>query len=92
MSVLLPNGSIVLLRDSSKRVMIYGRLQREVDGNRVWDYIACLYPEGNINADHSFLFDNEQIENIYFVGYQDEEEIKFQHYLQELSREVKKGE
>ncbi|MDR0858217.1 MAG: DUF4176 domain-containing protein, partial [Oscillospiraceae bacterium] len=71
MTAFLPIGSVVHLKESNKRVMIYGRLQREVDGNRVWDYIACLFPEGNVSPDHSFLFDNEQIEKIDFVGCQD---------------------
>ena len=81
MNALLPIGSVVLLKESTKKVMIYGRYQREVDGERVWDYIACLYPEGNINPDHSFLFDNAQIESVFFVGCQDEEEMRFQQYL-----------
>ena len=87
---LLPIGSIVLLKESAKRLMIYGRLQREVDGERIWDYIACLYPEGNINPDHSFLFDHSQIDNIYFLGFQDEEEIKFQQYMQSMGKSLNK--
>ena len=88
MEALLPIGSIVLLKESSKRLMIYGRLQREVDGERIWDYIACLYPEWNINPDHSFLFDHDQIDNIYFLGFQDEEEIKFQQYMQSMGNSL----
>jgi len=83
MKALLPIGTVVLLKESTKRVMIYGRLQRELDGDRVWDYISCLFPEGNINQDHSFLFDNSQIESVFFVGCQDEEEMRFQQYLQD---------
>ena len=89
MKALLPIGTVVLLKESTKRVMIYGRLQREVNGNRVWDYIACLFPEGNVNADHSFLFDNEQIESVFFVGCQDEEEMRFQQYLQDTIQQLK---
>ena len=89
MNVLLPIGTVVLLKESTKKVMIYGRLQREVDGDRVWDYIACLFPEGNINPDHSFLFDNDQIESVFFVGCQDEEELRFQQYLADTARQVK---
>ena len=88
MKALLPIGTVVLLKESTKKVMIYGRLQREVDGERVWDYIACLYPEGNINPNHSFLFDNEQIENVHFIGCQDEEEIRFQQFLQDTDRQI----
>ena len=89
MNALLPIGTVVLLKDSTKKVMIYGRLQREIDGDRVWDYIGCLFPEGNINPDHSFLFDNDQIESVFFVGCQDEEEMRFQQYLIDTSGQVK---
>jgi hypothetical protein len=89
MKTLLPIGTVVMLKESTKRVMIYGRLQREMGGERVWDYIACLFPEGNINPDHSFLFDNDQIESVYFVGCQDEEEIRFQQFLQDTDRQVR---
>ena len=89
MNALLPIGSVVLLRESTKRVMIYGRLQREIDGERVWDYIGCLFPEGNINPDHSFLFDTAQIESVFFIGCQDEEEMRFQQYLQDTANSVK---
>jgi len=89
MGALLPIGTVVLLKESTKRVMIYGRLQREIDGDKVWDYIACLFPEGNINPDHSFLFDTDQIESVFFVGCQDEEEMRFQQYLQDTAGQVK---
>jgi hypothetical protein len=88
MDALLPIGSVVLLKESTKRVMIYGRLQRETEGDRVWDYIACLFPEGNINPDHSFLFDNDQIESVFFVGCQDEEEMRFQQYLLDMADQL----
>ncbi|WP_374018205.1 DUF4176 domain-containing protein [Paenibacillus thiaminolyticus] len=50
---LLPNGSVVLLKGGKKRVMIYGRLQKTGDTDKLWDYIACLYPEGNIDPNQS---------------------------------------
>ena len=89
MNALLPIGTVVLLKESTKRVMIYGRLQREIDGSRVWDYIACLYPEGNINADHSYLFNNDQIESVFFVGCQDEEEMRFRQHLLDIEEQIK---
>ena len=41
----LPLGSIVLLKGAKKRLMIYGRKQKEADTDEIWDYIGCLYPE-----------------------------------------------
>ncbi|MBN3524090.1 DUF4176 domain-containing protein [Paenibacillus apiarius] len=80
---LLPNGSVVLLKGGEKRIMIYGRLQKTGDNEKLWDYIACLYPEGNIDANQAFLFDHCQIEKVFFTGYQDMEETAYNQVLQE---------
>lgn len=73
----LPLGSVVLLNGGSKRVMVYGRKQQQVATGSVWDYIGCLYPEGNLDEDYMYLFNHDQIERVYFVGFQDEEELAF---------------
>lgn len=73
----LPIGSVVLLKKGTKRVMIYGRKQIQVGADKEWDYIGCLYPEGNIDENYMYLFNHDQIEKVYFLGYQDEEEFNF---------------
>lgn len=73
----LPIGSIVLLKNGTKRVMIYGRKQLQVGTNTEWDYIGCLYPEGNINEEYMYLFNHDSIDKVFFMGYQDEEEFDF---------------
>ncbi|WP_043931074.1 DUF4176 domain-containing protein [Bacillus sp. EB01] len=73
----LPIGSIVLLKGGTKRIMIYGRQQKELQSDKVWDYIACLYPEGNLSEDYMYLFNHDQIEKVFFIGFQDEEELEF---------------
>jgi hypothetical protein len=73
----LPIGSVVLLENGSKRIMIYGRKQIQVGTETEWDYIGCLYPEGNINEEYMYLFNHEQIDKVFFMGYQDEEENEF---------------
>ena len=77
----LPIGTIVLLKNGSKKVMIYGRKQIATENGQEFDYVACLYPEGNINDDFTFLFNNENIDKIIFKGYSDEEEVEFQKVL-----------
>ena len=69
----LPIGTVVLLKNGSKKVMIYGRKQIATENGQEFDYVACLYPEGNINDDYTFLFNNENIDKIIFKGYSDEE-------------------
>jgi hypothetical protein len=90
MKELLPIGSVVLLKGGKKRVMICGRIQKKIDSDEIYDYAACYYPEGIINPKELFLFNNADIDIIYFVGFQDAEEIKFKEYVnQKLSEEKK---
>ena len=77
MKKFLPIGSVVLLKGSTKRVMIVGVKQKQADGDKVWDYSGCLFPEGILNAEQLYLFDGEQIERLYFVGLQDGESLEF---------------
>lgn len=79
----LSNGSIVQLNGGQKKIMIFGRLQKQADTGQIWDYIACLYPEGNVDLNHSYLFNHDQIERIYFMGFQDKEELAYNQNLQE---------
>ncbi|WP_026478309.1 DUF4176 domain-containing protein [Alkaliphilus transvaalensis] len=80
----LPIGSIVLLKNGEKKVMIYGRRQMQVTNGQMWDYIACLYPEGNISDEYMYLFNHEDIEEVVFRGYGDSEEEEFLKLLQEV--------
>ena len=73
----LPLGSVVLLKGGSKRIMICGRVQTRVEDNTVFDYSACLYPEGFIDAQSMYLFNNEDIDMVYYIGMQDVEEFQF---------------
>ncbi|MBP3840623.1 MAG: DUF4176 domain-containing protein [Bacilli bacterium] len=78
----LPVGSVVLLKGGTKRIMVTGFCS--VDNNdqeKMYDYTGCLYPEGIINSNEICLFDNNQIEQVFFKGYVDEEETKFKEDL-----------
>lgn len=81
MKIYLPIGSIVLLKNGKKKVMIYGRRQKRVTDEHEYDYIACLYPEGNISEDYMYLFNHEDIETVVYRGYSDAEEESFVDYL-----------
>ena len=74
---LLPIGSVVLLKNGKKRVMIYGIKQTNNDTGVEYDYISVLYPEGNMGENTRFLFNHSDIEEIYFHGYEDEEREEF---------------
>lgn len=89
MKDLLPIGSVVLLKDGNKRIMIYGRMQKQigVDEEILYDYVGCLYPEGNLSADSSILFNHDQIDMIFFIGFQDLEEFRFKEKLLQIYKD-----
>ena len=74
----LPMGTVVLLNNGVKKIMIFGRKQQKADTGEIFDYIAHLYPEGNIKQDLSILFNHEDISKVIHMGYIDEDEVKFQ--------------
>ena len=82
----LPLGSVILLKDAKKRVMITGyAVKCETFGERVFDYIGCLYPEGVISHDKNLLFDHKDIVKIFAVGYSDDEQKEFMKKLDEAT-------
>lgn len=81
MKELLPIGSVVMLDGATKRLMICGRIQEEVGSGVTYDYSACYFPEGIINPDQLFLFNNDAIDMVYFVGLQDVEEFEYRAYI-----------
>lgn len=72
---MLPIGSVVLLKGGNKRVMITGRILTKAGEEKIYDYAACYYPEGIGATDGTFFFNKDAIERLYFVGFQDEEEL-----------------
>lgn len=77
----LPIGSVVLLKEATKRVMVYGRKMLAKDDDKEYDYIGCLYPEGALNSNDVILFNHDQIQMVYFIGFQDLEEIIYRNGL-----------
>ena len=77
MDTLLPLGSIVILENGDKKLMIFGRKQISLTDQKPYDYVACLYPEGNINVEFMYLFNHSDIKETVHKGYSDEDEEKF---------------
>lgn len=88
---ILSIGTVVLLKNSTKRVMIIGVLQKQItaEGEHLWDYSGCLYPEGYMGSEKTFLFNHDQIEKVFAIGYQDEEQIAFAEKIDEIRRELR---
>ena len=54
--------------------MIVGRMQLQGEEEKLWDYLGVLYPEGYLGNDYTFLFNNEDIDEVIFKGYSDLED------------------
>ena len=81
----LPIGSVVLLKNAKKRVMVTGfYVKEEEKSDKVYDYVGVMYPEGVIQSDKNLVFNNDQIEKIYFSGFSDIEEQEFKQKLYKL--------
>ncbi len=81
---LLPIGSVVLLEGATKRVMIYGVMQTDIETDVEYDYLGVIYPEGSMGEGSSFFFNHDQIEHVFFEGYTDEERTDFIEKLSEF--------
>ena len=82
---LLPIGSIVLLKDGEKRLMVAGIMQTDTGRTQKnYDYVGVLNPEGHIGEGFQYLFNHEDINEIIFRGYEDTERSNFLAKLTQL--------
>lgn len=72
---LLPIGTVVTLRFVEQAIMIYGRKQQQEDKDKIWDYVACPYPQGHISDESNIFFNHKQIREIIFKGFESEGEM-----------------
>jgi len=77
----LPIGTVVTLVNGTKPIMIYGRKQMQEGNERIWDYVACLYPEGNLGDKYNVFFQHEEIGKVYHYGLESEADKKVQEIL-----------
>ena len=83
----LPLGSVVLMKGGKKRIMITGYAVKAPEtGDRLWDYIGCLWPEGMITPDKNLLFDHKDIQQIFAIGYSDDEQKRFMSVLDKATQ------
>ncbi len=88
----LPVGSVVLLKNGEKELLIIGykvssldgkaiEVDKEVDNNNVYDYCAVTYPEGIISSDIMLMFNHEDIREVLFKGYTTEKSNEIKNFL-----------
>lgn len=75
---ILPLGSVVLLNGGTKKVMIIGYCMKTPEKpNKMYDYCGCVFPEGVLRSDVTCVFNHEQIKEVCFSGFKNEESNKF---------------
>lgn len=84
----LPIGSVVLLKNANKPIMVTGfcivptGTEITKDGEKeaelkVYDYCGCRYPEGTMDTNLFHAFNHDQIEEILFTGYETDSSKEF---------------
>ena len=67
---LLPIGSVVKLHNSDLRFMILSScVVMESDQNKIYDYCSCYFPDGFEDPDNLIMFNQDDIEDVFCVGY-----------------------
>lgn len=82
----LPIGSVVKLEGANKAVMIYG-IGQITEKGQLWDYVACMYPEGNMGRQTSIFFNHDGIEEIQYLGFETPEAADFQKAVKAAVRQ-----
>lgn len=74
----LPIGTVVLLKNAKKRLMIIGYCSVDAEKKgKMYDYSGCLYPEGMVDSKQIALFDHNQIAKVFYLGLSDQEDKQF---------------
>ena len=82
----LPVGTVVLLANGSKRVMINGFCTMDANKpDKIYDYSGVLFPEGSLSSDQTLLFDHSQIVRVDHYGLEDQEEKEFKVKLVQIA-------
>lgn len=84
-SELLPIGSVVILKEGEKKLMICGIKQTNDMGRGLeYDYLGFFYPEGYLGEQFQYLFNHEDIDHIIVRGFEDDERREFIAKLEQV--------
>lgn len=75
-----PLGTVVRLSGDKDYIMIVGRIVG--NGEDMYDYAGVAFPIG-VEGDDYFLFNEDEIEEVTFIGFQDERELVFSRAISE---------
>ena len=80
----LPIGTVCRLKGGKKYVMIGGFCPVSKESDTIPDYIGIVYPEGIITNEVTLYFNHDQIEEVVFLGFSNDEDKEFKLKLKDL--------
>lgn len=82
----LPLGTVVMLKKGRHRAMVVGYCAKLAEDANApfYDYIGCLFPEGIFTTEQTMVFNHDDIDKIYYMGYVDDEVKEFQKKLKDV--------
>ncbi len=84
---LLPLGTVVTIDGLEHKLMIVEYFVKNKNSDKSFDYLAVLWPEGDITSETKFMFNAKDIDTIYFYGFVNSESLEF---LEDLNNELNK--
>lgn len=67
---LLPIGTVVRLKNGRKKIVICGFDVKETQkSNENYDYVGYPYPEGFISKEFNLIFNDQDVEEVFYKGY-----------------------
>ena len=75
---ILPLGTVISLKNSNEKLIISGWIQF-LEEDKVYDYSGVEYPKGFVSDEDGKLFNEEDIDKVYFYGYEDNEGIEYRN-------------
>ena len=96
----LPIGTVVILKGGKQELMIMSYCVKSlgetynkngiVDAkDKIYDYGACVYPEGMLRSSRLIGFNPDQIEKVCFKGYTTEIQMKMTNFLNKINKAKK---
>lgn len=90
----LPIGTVVLLKNNPKKLMISSYLifstGENSESNKMFDYGACPFPEGIIDSQYAVGFNHDDILEVVHLGLEDDDQRKLNEILNKSADDVRK--
>jgi len=87
----LPIGTVVLLKEGTKKVMITSYMifsAGENEEKKMFDYGGCPFPEGIIESNYAVGFNHDQIDKVVHLGLIDNDQMQFNTLLNQTTAEI----